>query len=95
MEWLGVSLALIFVIPLAHHLGFIDKAYEVLGKIAECPMCCTFWASWPILWLFCKLPLVQAILLSFILAYLVNYVNLILSLFDKLYDWLWDKINQR
>lgn len=85
-----IALATLVAVCLAHHLGLIEAAYKVAGKIAKCPMCCTFWACLIVL-LISDAGLGPAICISVVAAYLSNWVGLILDSLAKLYTRLWTR----
>ena len=78
------------VILVAHHLGFIGKAYTVIGEIARCPMCSVFWGTAVIL-LYYGYNILEVIALSFLMAYLSNWIAIPLELLSKANDKLWQK----
>ena len=80
------------VISTAHHLGFVEKAYAVCGKIAECAMCSTMWGTLVVL-LILGSDFFEAVGLSFFVAYLSNWFGLLLAWLAKKYDKLWQKNN--
>ena len=89
MMWI-VAIASMGTILIAHHLGFIGKAYSVIGEIAQCPMCSVFWGTAVIL-LYCGYNILEVIALSFTMAYLTNWVAILLDLLSKSNDKLWQK----
>lgn len=89
MMWI-VAIASMCVILVAHHLGFIDKVYTVIGEIARCPMCSVFWGTAVIL-LYYGYNTSEVIALSFAMAYLSNWVAILLELLSKSNDKLWQK----
>lgn len=89
MEWI-VAIVSMCVVLIAHHLGFVDKAYNVAGEIARCPMCSVFWITLGVLW-YNGIDIIEAIALSFIMAYLSNWVAIGLELLSTLYEKIWQK----
>ena len=89
MMWI-VAIASMCIILIAHHLGFIGKAYSVIGEIARCPMCSVFWGTIVIL-LYYGCSIFEAIALSFAVAYLSNWAAILLDLLSKSNDKLWQK----
>ncbi len=82
------------VISVAHHMGFVEKVYDVCGDIARCPMCSCMWGTLVVLLLTGCQPLV-AIALSFFVSYLSNWLGLVLRQLAQMYDKLWQKLNDR
>lgn len=80
------------VIAVAHHTGFVEKAYDVCGDIAHCSMCSCMWGTLLVLLLTGCDPL-EAVALSFIVAYMSNWLGLALQRIAQLYDKLWQKLN--
>lgn len=93
MEWLSIALISMVVGVTAHHLGLTEEASKIIGKIAECPKCCSFWVSLSAL-IYSGCDLFVSIALSLLVAYLSFYFGLILILLQRLYDWLWQKVNR-
>lgn len=87
MEWI-VAIVSMCVVLVAHHLGFIDKAYNVAGEIARCPMCSVFWITLWVLW-YNGVNIIEAVALSFIMAYLSNWVAIGLELLSTLNEIVW------
>jgi hypothetical protein len=78
------------VVLIAHHLGFIGKAYAVAGEIARCSMCSVFWCTALVLWYY-GASAFEIIALSFVVAYLSNWVAILLDVLSKSNDRLWQK----
>lgn len=93
MECLLIALICMVVGVTAHHLGLTEEAAKVVGKIAECPKCCTFWISLFVLVIKGN-DVFVSVALSLFVAYLSFYFGLVLVLLQKLYDWLWQKVNR-
>lgn len=91
-----VALAIVsmLVIVVAHHLGFVDKAYQICGQIAQCPMCCSMWGTLFVL-LVSGCGIFEAIALAFGVAYLSNWVGIPLYWLSNKYDELWQKQKNR
>lgn len=90
----GIAVATVsmIVIALAHHMGFIEKAYAVCGDIAKCPMCCTMWGTLVVL-LLSGHDFMGSVALSFIVAYLSNWFGLLLAWLSIKYDAIWQRVN--
>lgn len=88
-----VATASMIVIVLAHHMGFIEKAYAVCGDIAKCPMCCSMWGTLVVL-LLSGHDFMEAVALSFIVAYLSNWFGLLLAWLSIKYDVIWQRANR-
>ena len=78
------------VVLIAHHLGFIDKAYNIAGEIARCPMCSVFWVTLGVLW-YNGIDTIEAIALSFIMAYFSNWVAIAIDILSLLYERVWQR----
>ena len=89
MLWI-VAITSMCVILIAHHLGFIGKAYAVAGEVARCPMCSVFWGTVVIL-LYYGYNIFEVIALSFLMAYLSNWVAILFDLLSKSNDKLWQR----
>ena len=88
-----VATVSMIVIALAHHMGFIEKAYAVCGDIAKCPMCCSMWGTLVVL-LLSGHDFMEAVALSFIVAYLSNWFGLLLAWLSIKYDVIWQRANR-
>lgn len=86
----ALAIASMLVIVIAHHLGFVDKAYQICGQIAQCPMCCSMWGTLFVL-LVSGCGFFEAVALAFMVAYLSNWVGLPLFWLSNKYDALWQK----
>ncbi len=93
MYWI-VAISSAGIITLAHHLGFVKKAYAVAGSIAKCPMCSAFWGTLAVL-LLMECRLLEAVALSFIVAYVSNWFGLLLGVLNRVYDKIWQKVNRK
>lgn len=89
MEWIEAIVSMCVVL-IAHHLGFVEKAYNVVGEIARCPMCSVFWVTLGVLW-YNNIDTIEAIALSFIMAYLYNWVAIGLELLSTLNEIVWQR----
>jgi hypothetical protein len=89
MMWI-VAIVSMCVILVAHHLGFIDKVYTVIGEIVRCPMCSVFWGTVVIL-LYYGYNILEVIALSFLMAYLSNWIVIPLELLSKANEKLWQR----
>lgn len=89
MMWI-VAITSMCVVLIAHHLGFIGKAYTVIGEIARCSMCSVFWGTVVIL-LYYGYNILEAIALSFLMAYLSNWIAIPLELLSKANEKLWQR----
>ncbi len=93
IHWIAIAAVSMMVVSVAHHAGFVEKAYAVCGDIAKCPMCTTFWATLPLLVILGCRPL-EAVALSFAAAYLSNWFGLLLWTLSKIYDELWQRLQR-
>ena len=91
MVW--IALAVMIVAGLAHHLGLPQAIASVVAKVARCPKCLTFWATFIIL-LMVGSGLLFAAMLSVLMAYLSHYWGLVMMILNDLYDKLWRRINK-
>lgn len=89
MEWI-VAIVSMAVISTAHHLGFVEKAYEICGEIARCSMCSTMWGTLVVL-LILGSGFFEAVALSFLMAYLSNWFGIVLDRLAKLYEKIWQR----
>lgn len=90
----ALAIVSMLVIVLAHHLGFVDKAYQICGQIAQCQMCCSMWGTLFVL-LVSGCRFFEAIALAFGVAYLSNWVGIPLYWLSNKYDELWQRQNRR
>lgn len=84
---LVIALTVMVCAVLAQHLGLSEAIAEVIGKVAKCPMCLTFWSVAATLWLHGE-GIIVTVALSILAAYLSNYVGLILLMLQEVYLWL-------
>lgn len=89
MGWIEAIVSMCVVL-IAHHLGFVEKSYNVVGEIARCPMCSVFWITLGVLW-YNGIDIIEAIALSFIMAYLSNWVAIGLEYLSILYERVWQR----
>lgn len=80
---------------LAQHLGLTEAMAKVAGKIASCPMCCTFWTCLAVLTVVCDVPIHHSLLLSIVSAYASHWFVMALILLQQKYESLWLRLNQR
>lgn len=92
LHWIVIAAASMAVISTAYHLGFVEKAYAICGKIAECAMCSTMWGTLVVL-LILGSGFFEAVALSFLAAYLSNWFGLLLAWFAEKYDKIWQRNN--
>jgi hypothetical protein len=81
------------VAGLAHHLGLPQAIASVVAKVARCPKCLTFWATFIVL-LIVGSGLLFAVMLSVLTAYLSHYWGLVMMLLNDLYNKLWERVNK-
>lgn len=79
---------------MAQHLGLTEAIANVVLKVAQCNMCCTFWACMIVLDL-CGISIVIAALLSIIMAYTSNWFILLLVWVEKKYHKLWQRLKRK
>jgi hypothetical protein len=91
MIW--IALAVMIVAGLAHHLGLPQAIASVVAKVARCPKCLTFWATFIVL-LIVGSGLLFAVMLSVLTAYLSHYWGLVMMLLNDLYNKLWERVNK-
>ena len=94
MSGIVIAIVSMSVVVLAHHTGFVERAYAVCGDIVKCPMCCSLWGTLVVL-LLTDHGLLEAIALSFLVAYLSNWFGLLLSWLSKKYEILWQRSNRQ
>lgn len=90
MKWIAIAIASMVVISTAHHLGFVEKAYQMCKDIAGCAMCSTMWGTLLVL-LLLGCSLLKAIALSFFVAFLSNWFGLLLHALADLYEKIWQR----
>lgn len=88
-----VAIVSMVVILVAHHLGFIEKAYAVCGEIAKCPMCSIMWGTLCVL-LASGCGIFEAIALSFFVAYISNWAAIPITWLSNKYEQLWQRLNK-
>ena len=91
--WMLATASMLIVL-LAHHLGFIAKAYKVLGMITRCSMCSVFWATIALL-LYYGYSVVEAVAASFTVAYASNWIAIGYEYLSHIYDKVWQKLRKR
>ena len=91
MIW--IALAVMIVAGLAHHLGLPQAIASVVAKVARCPKCLTFWATFIVL-LIVGSGLLFAVMLSVLTAYLSHYWGLVMMLLNDLYNKLRERVNK-
>jgi hypothetical protein len=78
---------------LAHHLGLSQAIASVIGKVARCHKCLTFWITlFFLVYIGCDAFI--ALVLSITMSYLSHYFGLVLMVLNKFYDKLWQKGNR-
>lgn len=88
-----IALVAMVVANLAQHLGLSEEIAKVVGKIARCPKCLSFWIVLLVLGLSGK-RLTIAIALSMFCAYLSNWFGLLLLWLNKVYNKVWERLNK-
>ena len=91
MVW--IALTVMIVAGMAHHLGLPQAIASVVAKVARCPKCLTFWATFIVL-LIVGSGLLFAVMLSVLTAYLSHYWGLVMMLLNDLYNKLWERVNK-
>lgn len=91
MVW--IALTVMIVAGLAHHLGLPQAIASVVAKVARCPKCLTFWATFIVL-LIVGSGLLFAVMLSVLTAYISHYWGLVMMLLNDLYNKLWERVNK-
>lgn len=91
MVW--IALTVMIVAGLAYHLGLPQAIASVVAKVARCPKCLTFWATFIVL-LIVGSGLLFAVMLSVLTAYLSHYWGLVMMLLNDLYNKLWERVNK-
>lgn len=80
---------------LAQHLGLTEAVAKVIGKIASCPMCCTFWLCVFVLSFIEREPIHYSFLLSICAAYASHWFVLILLYLQQKYNELWQRLTRK
>lgn len=91
MVW--IMLAMAFSVTLAVHLGLPEAIAEVVGKIARCEKCCSFWLTAAVLW-YSGADLITIVALSISAAYLSHWIGLLLTVMQKIFTRLWQRVNK-
>ena len=84
------ALAAMIAATLIQHLGLAEAVAKVVGKVAACNQCFTFWSALTSL-LYCHCDVVVAVVLSIIMAYLSNWFVLLLLCLQRLFTRLYEK----
>ena len=79
---------------LAHHLGLVGKAAEVVSEVAACQRCSVFWAVLVALVL-SGVPTLQAALAALPASYLCDWLGLAFFRLAKIYDRIWRRIAEK
>lgn len=77
---------------LAQHLGLTDAVSKVIGKIASCPMCCTFWCCVSVLVLIYGVPIHYALLTAICASYASHWFVVLLIILQHKYNSLWQRL---
>lgn len=85
------ALIVMMCATVAQHLGLTTSIASVIKKIADCPMCCSFWGCFFFLYL-TDCDSFIAMGLSLLMSYLSHWFGLILFLLNKLYERVWKKV---
>lgn len=91
MVWIMLIMA--FSATLAVHLGLPEAIAEVIGKIAKCEKCTSFWCTAAVL-LYSGADVIGIIALSILAAYLSHWIGLLLIIMQKIFTRLWQKVNK-
>ncbi len=84
------AIAVMIAATLMQHLGLAEAVSKVVGKIASCNQCCTFWTVCAALVYF-QQDLVVAAMLSIFMAYASNWFVLLLIYLQRLFARLYEK----
>ena len=79
---------------LAQHLGLPQALAVVMGKVAKCPKCFTFWITLIVLLVVGGKVLI-AIMLAIFMAYTSYYWGLVVMWMQKRYEKLWQSISKK
>ena len=88
-----VALLVMLAATTAQHLGLTEAVASVLGKIASCPMCSTFWCALAVL-ILCGADVFTAAGLSLLAAYVSHWYSLVLMEAGRIYDMIWRRIRK-
>lgn len=89
-----VAIGVMVGASLAQHLGLTEAVAKVIGKIASCPMCCTFWICIFVFTLVYKSPIHHSLLLSICTAYASHWFVIVLIILQKKYKELWQRLTK-
>lgn len=91
MVWIMLIMA--FSATLAVHLGLPEAISEVVGKIAKCEKCTSFWSTVAIL-VYNGAETTDIIALSILAAYLSHWIGLLLIVMQNIFTRLWQRVNR-
>ena len=76
----------------ANHMGLVAAVEKVIQHeipIVNCPKCLTFWLTLCYA-LFCGIPVITSVAISFISAYMAVWFNLLLGVIDTIYNEIYE-----
>jgi hypothetical protein len=76
------------------HLGLFEAVTGVIGRMARCEKCCSFWFCLMVAW-YTGENIVSAFFYAIVAAYLSHWIGLLLILLNKIYERLWQRVNRR
>ena len=86
-----IAAAVMIIATLAHHLGFVEKAYEEARQIVGCVRCTVFWTTLLVLTIVGHCHLFVAVGLSFICSYAAIWLELFYDKLAKIYERIWQR----
>jgi hypothetical protein len=86
-------LTMAMAITLAVHLGLTEAIAKVVGKVAQCERCATFWGTAVVLTLMYD-DIVAIVALSILAAYTSYWIGIVLMLLQHIYNRLWERVNR-
>lgn len=84
------AIAAMIAATLIQHLGLAEAIAGIVGKVASCNQCCTFWTTLAVLFYFHSDP-VYAVMLSILMSYLSNWFVLLLVYLQRKFTRLYEK----
>lgn len=94
MMMLVYALAVMVGAVLIQHLGLAHAIAEVVGKVAACAQCFTFWSTLAAL-LYLGHDIVLSVIAAVMMAYLSNWFLLLLMHLQRLFSRLYGKEDKK
>ena len=85
-----IALSTMIAATLAQHLGLAEAIARVVGKVASCPQCFTFWVTMST-FLYLGYDVYTSTLAAIVVAYLSNWFVLLLLILQRKFTTLYEK----